>query len=693
MAGKNYLALATFVQTNLRRQIVNHMAAPLSPGVYNTDVNFYYESCPGDDFIVFDLDGSKTKTDEDLDALRDLRDIIEVAARVVGGVIVQSKSGGDCDRHIYFSKHPRLKVRNRLSDQCEIKTRNNRITFPSEVNGYLLLHGDFQTVGQIPQNLKDMVHMKPSAKTLTLVPKPQKTTLPTSVTEKLNLLDPKKYGKDSFEDWFKLLGGFLRASEKEGIDGLPIFLAWCAKDEQYNTLEDSKKIQTIWASAKRNLSTITADYFTWIVERDSGLFNIDRELKKSDYTRSLLGYFLNLHFPNQFFFNQIDDALYYQSGKPAADRITAEAVNLSEHIRSAHGLTVDIPARTMVEAMRWWYELSASRHPLREWIQKESWDGVDRVYSFVDRYIKTKDSPEFSQAIFTLFLKGLVHRVFKPTSRFEYVIIFYGPQGRGKSSIGKVLANGDAFFNEGWSYKDKDDLIILNRNLIVELSEINDLSRFEKKALKRIVTRVWDEYRVPFKEGNVKHPRLGIMIATSNRQETLDDDENRRFLSASVEYFDEKKCGKEVGQIWAQLIEIYYENTSDSILLFPKEEFAKELKVMNFLTNYEDSWTSALRKAFHDPSSELSRSEKTCGYVRFSDCRDFLVGKLESQSSAWGRKDKNRLAESLTRLGFEEVFKFVGVVEERVWIRKGGERKGLYDGPDLPENLTVETPF
>ena len=122
-----------------------------------------------------------------------------------------------------------------------------------------------------------------------------------------------------------------------------------------------------------------------------------------------------------------------------------------------------------------------------------------------------------------------VARVFEPGCKVDTVPILIGAQGIGKSSFWETLF-GARYFNDDFKFGDGVDELVKLRNFwCVELGEIDYC--FRKEAVetlkKRISTRT-DNYRLKYAHKNTNNDRTSIFVATSNREDLLQDETGER---------------------------------------------------------------------------------------------------------------------------------------------------------------------
>lgn len=201
-------------------------------------------------------------------------------------------------------------------------------------------------------------------------------------------------------------------------------------------------------------------------------------------------------------------------------------------------------------------------HPVKEYIEQESWDGKERIASLMIDYLGVEDSA-YSREVTKLFFAAAVARIYKPGCKYDYVIVVDGKQGIGKSTFFRLLAPD--YFTDSLEAlgNSKDDYIVLSESWIVELGELSSLNRTDIERSKSFLSRTEDQYRRPYERTNTRQKRHVVFAGTTNDPFYLKDATgNRRFLPLSCtdepakSVFD-GSLEKIIGQVWAEAKHLY----------------------------------------------------------------------------------------------------------------------------------------
>lgn len=194
-------------------------------------------------------------------------------------------------------------------------------------------------------------------------------------------------------------------------------------------------------------------------------------------------------------------------------------------------------------------------HPVREWLLTLEWDGVPRLDTWLPRWGQVADTP-LHRAYGRKTCIGAVRRVMEPGCKMDTVLVLHGGHGKGKSSMCRVMAHEEGWFNDtkiDWDSKEK--YVALQGVWIYELAELAGKRKAEQETVKNYISSGTDKYRPPYGRNMVEVPRSCIFIATTNEDEPLHDPTgNRRWWVVSVGTVDLDLVRAEYEQMWAEAV-------------------------------------------------------------------------------------------------------------------------------------------
>lgn len=199
-------------------------------------------------------------------------------------------------------------------------------------------------------------------------------------------------------------------------------------------------------------------------------------------------------------------------------------------------------------------------HPVRDWIDSITWDGVDRMQEFVDTVVlRTENELKFT--IMRKWSLSAVAALYHPNFSCEGVLTFTSGQGVGKTSyIFGMLPkeHSGVWIKDGVTLdmNNKDTIMKALSHWITELGELDaTFKKSDIEALKAFITERTDVLRPPYERKANKYARRTVFYASVNDLEFLKDNENRRFWVLEVERFLFPSF--DIGQFWAQVKQEY----------------------------------------------------------------------------------------------------------------------------------------
>ena len=329
---------------------------------------------------------------------------------------------------------------------------------------------------------------------------------------------------------------------------------------------------------------------------------------------------------------------------------------------------------------------------VKDYLRGLKWDGFKRLDTLLVDYLGAEDSA-YVRAVMRKSLCAAVARAVTGGVKYDYMPIFAGPQGIGKSTFLSLLGK-DWFSDSLTTFEGKEAAELIQGTWINEVGELTAMSKQETNAVKQFLSKTHDIYRAAYGKRTDKYPRRCVFFGTSNEEEVLKDvTGNRRFWPVDVGAHPAKKSvwrdlPYEVDQIWA---EAYLYWMLGETLYLPKEleQAAKEMQeshreasgkeglIHEFIEREIppgwDSMSLMARRQFNSgnmklPEGEaLVKREKICalevwveclnGEAKYMSRKDSMeINSVLASAPGWRRnKSKRRYGPHGIQRGFERV--------------------------------------
>jgi predicted P-loop ATPase len=155
-------------------------------------------------------------------------------------------------------------------------------------------------------------------------------------------------------------------------------------------------------------------------------------------------------------------------------------------------------------------------HAVREYFNAFVWDGTPRLDTWLATYFHAEDS-DYVRAVGPRYLISAVARIHKPGCKVDHLLILEGPQGKQKSEALRTLAISDDWFTDRLSnIAGKDAALETAGVLIVEIAEIDALTKATSSAIKSFLTRRHDRFRPPYGKHTIRLLRQCVFAGTIN---------------------------------------------------------------------------------------------------------------------------------------------------------------------------------
>lgn len=322
----------------------------------------------------------------------------------------------------------------------------------------------------------------------------------------------------------------------------------------------------------------------------------------------------------------------------------ADALEARLRLGSIHG--VDLPTPMMHDAA----ELVARQrrvHPVRDYLNGLTWDGKARLNEWLIRYLGAVtthggDCRQYLGCIGSMWMIGAVARVMTPGIKFDYLLIFEGPQGAGKSSTLQVLG-GEWTLDTPIVIGDKDAYQALRGKWIVELAELDSFNKAESTKAKAFFSSGTDSYRASYGRRVQDVPRQAVFAGTTNEEAYLRDGTgNRRYWPFLARRAQLAELARDRDQLWAEAVVQWREE----IPYWPQPHHREIFAVQQALREIEDPWETII--AIYIDDAEIEFALKQDGITTHQVLKDAIridAAKMDERAM------QMRVAKCLRRLG------------------------------------------
>jgi predicted P-loop ATPase len=283
-------------------------------------------------------------------------------------------------------------------------------------------------------------------------------------------------------------------------------------------------------------------------------------------------------------------------------------------------------------------------NPLVSWLKDLTWDGEDRLDTWISKYFKVPQE-EYLKETGNLLLIAAVNRALNPGCDYQIMVIFEGPQGSRKTGMIKALAYNDDWYGNELAFEKGSAEIItqLAGKWIIEAEEITSLLKVDPSNIKRFISRSSDQARVSYGRFRTDAKRRCVFIGTTNMTQYLKDASGaRRFipirLTKLLSLKDLNDFKEIVPQLWA---EAYAKRNWWGKELILTDNTQKYVEGLNALRLYDNPWKDKIA---------LMLPVECDGYTTRNEIFNKLLIPIRDQDL----KNSIRIDEAMLKLGFEK---------------------------------------
>jgi len=302
-------------------------------------------------------------------------------------------------------------------------------------------------------------------------------------------------------------------------------------------------------------------------------------------------------------------------------------------------------------------------HPVREYFDSLTWDGKPRLDTWLVTYFHVEDSA-YVRAIGSRYLISAVARVYRPGCQVDHMLVLEGPQGKQKSEALRRLVTVELWFTDRLSHvAGKDAIMEIVGVLVVEIAEMDALTKATASGQKAFLTRRRDRFRPPFGKHVVNLPRQCVFAGTINPPADgylKDPTGARRFWPVACrDTIDCDGLEEARDQLWAEAVNRFKAGAPWWLETPELEALATTEQVARFVV---DAWEGPIREWLGDRNGFL-----------LQDVLKQVFGLAAPED--WTPAVQKRIGSILTKLGF---------MKHRPRTPEGGREHRYYREPLPP---------
>lgn len=235
-------------------------------------------------------------------------------------------------------------------------------------------------------------------------------------------------------------------------------------------------------------------------------------------------------------------------------------------------------------------------HPVRDYLDTLTWDGVNRLETLFVKYLGAEDS-ELNRTITRKAFAATVARIYRPGIKYDYMVTLYGAQGIGKSMI--INRMGRGWFSDSLTtVSGKEAYEALQGAWIIEMGELAATKKAEVEAIKGFISKREDRFRVAYGRHTEDFPRQCVFFGTTNDATFLKDKTGgRRFWPITVHADKVQKhwstlTDGDIDQLWAEAKHYFKEGEP----LFLPERLEAEMRETQEAHTEESPWSGLVQE-------------------------------------------------------------------------------------------------
>ncbi|MCX6243688.1 MAG: DUF5906 domain-containing protein [Bacteroidetes bacterium] len=297
-------------------------------------------------------------------------------------------------------------------------------------------------------------------------------------------------------------------------------------------------------------------------------------------------------------------------------------------------------------------------NPFREYFETLTpWDNSERDYiEELANHVKAVDQQQFNYHLRKMMVRMIACAIDDHTFNKHAFILVGGEQNTGKSTFCRYLCPTalQNYYTESIP-GDKDGLISLCENFIINLDELSTLSKFELNHLKSLFSKDSVRVRHPFARKSQTDPRRASFIGSTNEDTFLTDSTGSvRWLCFEIVSISWDYKNIEIDKAWSQAYALY--KSGFKFQLTAEEVKANESRNEPY---QQVSMEYEYIQMYLSPGNPFDYD----AFWTTTAIRDHIISKSDRKADI---KTLDRLGKALKKLGFERIIKRDGDLKEPI---------------------------
>lgn len=282
-------------------------------------------------------------------------------------------------------------------------------------------------------------------------------------------------------------------------------------------------------------------------------------------------------------------------------------------------------------------------NPIAEYFKKlAGWDGEDHIRKLAG-FVRTNDSEAFRYHLEKWLTRAVLCALKKDYVNKQCLVLASSRQNTGKTTFLRFLIPDGlkGYYSENVTV-DKDGIIAICKNFILNADELAVLSKSDVNTLKSFISMGGAKVRVPYGRKPENMDRICSFVASTNRTDFLTDETGSVrwlvFEVLSIDFNYSKEI--DIDKVWAQA----YHNA------FERKNYQPEMTLSDIEAN-------ELR---NEQFSQLSLEQEivSAHFEKSKDIKDFLTATdiVVAMNNALNLRLNNiKVGKALTRLKYERI--------------------------------------